>query len=45
VIQPPQPPVSKPAPPPPPAAETKESYRVRVEFFRKSNISRTCLNR
>jgi hypothetical protein len=30
VIQPPQPPVSKPAPPPPPAAETRRSYRVRV---------------
>ena len=33
VIQPPQPPVSKPAPPPPPAAETKRSYRVRIGVF------------
>ena len=33
VIQPPQPPVSKPTPPPPPAAETKRSYRVRIGVF------------
>jgi len=33
VIQPPQPPVSKPTPPPPPAAETKRGYRVRIGVF------------
>ncbi len=33
VIQPPQPPVSKPTPPPPPVAEAKRSYRVRIGVF------------
>ncbi len=33
VIQPPQPPVSKPMPPPPPVAEARRSYRVRIGVF------------
>jgi cell division septation protein DedD len=43
VIQPPQPPVSKPTPPPPPAAETKRSYRVRVGVFAQEQYLKNML--